>query len=101
MKCTTHILSQYPLRMMIRKVLADVDEKPVHFGFSGCGFLIDFFTNRFSTACMPERTRTEGKNPNGLGASRMRAIPSEYSNEKKKESAFITEKKPSVKNAKT
>ncbi|GBM79672.1 hypothetical protein AVEN_59164-2-1, partial [Araneus ventricosus] len=55
----------------------------------------------FSTACMPERTRTEGKNPNGLGASRMRAIPSEYSNEKTKESAFITEKTPPVKNVKT
>ncbi|GBM60893.1 hypothetical protein AVEN_223640-1, partial [Araneus ventricosus] len=55
----------------------------------------------YSTACMPERTRTEGINLNGLGASRMRAIPSEYSNQKTKESAFITEKKPSVKNAKT
>ncbi|GBM13149.1 hypothetical protein AVEN_140866-1, partial [Araneus ventricosus] len=49
----------------------------------------------FSTACMPERTRTEGKNPNGLGASRMRAIPSEYSNEKTKESAIITERNTS------
>ncbi|GBO18842.1 hypothetical protein AVEN_267087-1, partial [Araneus ventricosus] len=36
---------------------------------------------------MPERTRTEGINPNGLGASRMLAITSEYSNEKTKESA--------------
>ncbi|GBL54685.1 hypothetical protein AVEN_90216-1, partial [Araneus ventricosus] len=55
---------------------------------------VDFFTNRFSTVCMPERTRTEGITPNGLGASRMRAIPSEYSNQKTKESAFMTEKKP-------
>ncbi|GBM71784.1 hypothetical protein AVEN_79437-1 [Araneus ventricosus] len=47
----------------------------------------------YSTACMPERTRTEGINPNGLGACRMRSIPSEYSNQKKtKETAFITEK---------
>ncbi|GBO18857.1 hypothetical protein AVEN_144777-1 [Araneus ventricosus] len=36
---------------------------------------------------MPERTRTEGKNPNGLGASRMRAITTENSNEKVKAEA--------------
>ncbi|GBM42668.1 hypothetical protein AVEN_219127-1, partial [Araneus ventricosus] len=50
--------------------------------------------------CLRGREPKE-KNPNGLGASRMRAIPSEYSNEKTKESAFITEKTPPVKNVKT
>ncbi|GBN67086.1 hypothetical protein AVEN_67658-1 [Araneus ventricosus] len=63
---------------------------------------VDFLTNRFNLllACLRGRELKE-KNPNGLGASRMRAIPSEYSNEKTKESAFITEKTPPVKNVKT
>ncbi|GBM28435.1 hypothetical protein AVEN_33891-1 [Araneus ventricosus] len=55
----------------------------------------------YSTACMPERSRTEGINPNGLGTSRVCAILSEYSNQKDKGICFHNGKKPPVKNAKT
>ncbi|GBM40511.1 hypothetical protein AVEN_175729-1 [Araneus ventricosus] len=70
--------------------------------YPSCYNLLRFLYQQiYSTACMPERPKTEGNNPNGLGTSRMRASPSEYSNQRTKESAFITEKNPPVKNAKT
>ncbi|GBM29570.1 hypothetical protein AVEN_206408-1 [Araneus ventricosus] len=61
---------------------------------------ISLSTDFLLLACLRGREPKE-INPNGLGASRMRAISSEYTNEQTKESAFITEKTPPVKNVKT